>query len=52
VGFFQAVYAMGMFAGPVSAGLIGSRAGYPGFFFSAAVALLTAEVALRLRHQE
>jgi predicted MFS family arabinose efflux permease len=52
MGFFQAVYAIGMFAGPMSAGLIGSRAGYPGLFLcTAAVALLTAGIAMRLRRQ-
>tara|TARA_B100001123_G_scaffold184963_1_gene211748 strand:+ start:5416 stop:6633 length:1218 start_codon:yes stop_codon:yes gene_type:complete len=49
MGFFQATYAIGMFAGPVCAGLIGSRWGYPELFLSTAfVSLLTAFVSLCL----
>jgi MFS family permease len=49
MGFFQAVYAIGMFAGPATAGLIGGWTGYPGIFLSSgAVALLTAGIAMRL----
>ncbi len=49
MGFFQAVYAIGMFAGPVCAGQIGGRWGYDELFFStAAVTLVTALVSLRL----
>lgn len=49
MGFFQAVYAIGMFIGPVSAGNIGGQWGYEALFLSTAgVAVLTAIVALRL----
>jgi MFS family permease len=49
MGFFQAVYAAGMFVGPATAGLVGNWAGYTGIFFSSgAVALLTAGLALWL----
>jgi predicted MFS family arabinose efflux permease len=52
MGFFQAVYAIGMFAGPATAGFVGSGAGYLGIFLSSGgVALLTAAVALRLPRQ-
>ena len=49
MGFFQAVYAIGMFAGPVGAGLIGGQWGYgPLFWSTACVGVLTAVAALRL----
>ncbi|MBT5832862.1 MAG: MFS transporter, partial [Candidatus Latescibacteria bacterium] len=49
MGFFQGVYAIGMFIGPVSAGTIGGQWGYEALFLSTAgVAVLTAVVALRL----
>ncbi len=49
MGFFQAVYAIGMFAGPAVAGVIGEHAGYTALFTSTgAIAALTALVALRL----
>ena len=49
MGFFQAVYATGMFIGPVSAGWIGGQWGYGALFLSTAgVAVLTSLVALRL----
>lgn len=49
MGFFQGVYAAGMFAGPALAGLIGSMAGYASIFVaSGVVACLTAVIALRL----
>ena len=49
MGFFQAVYAVGMFAGPVAAGMVGDDLGYTSLFLSTgAVAVLTALVALRL----
>ena len=49
MGFYQAVYAIGMFAGPAISGLIGARSGYPALFISAgAVAALAGLVALRL----
>ena len=49
MGFFQAVYAIGMFAGPSVSGLIGGWLGYAGLFLSTgAVAGVTALVALRL----
>jgi MFS family permease len=52
MGFFQAVYAAGMFAGPALSGLIGSTTGYSGIFLTTgAVALLTAGIALRLPRQ-
>ncbi|GIX48473.1 MAG: MFS transporter [Candidatus Tectimicrobiota bacterium] len=49
MGLFQAIYAVGMFAGPATAGLIGSLAGYAGLFLACgAVAALTASLALYL----
>jgi predicted MFS family arabinose efflux permease len=49
MGFFQATYAIGMFAGPVCAGLIGGRWGYAELFLSTAVVtLFTAFYSLRL----
>lgn len=49
MGFFQGVYAIGMFAGPVVAGAIGSQWGYPTLFLTTgAVAVVTMLVALRL----
>ena len=49
MGFFQAVYAVGMFAGPVTAGAIGSRWGYTTLFLTTGViSAVTALVALRL----
>ena len=49
MGFFQAVYAIGMFAGPVTAGAIGSRWGYTTLFLTTGVvSAVTALVALRL----
>jgi MFS family permease len=49
MGFFQGVYAAGMFAGPALSGFIGSSTGYAGIFLvSAAMALLTASLSLRL----
>ena len=49
MGFFQAVYAIGMFAGPAAGGLIGGHLGYTGLFLSTgAVSVLTALIALRL----
>ena len=53
MGFFQAVYAIGMFTGPVVAGLIGEQWGYGVLFLStSAVALVTAGVAIRLPGKE
>ena len=53
MGFFQGVYATGMFIGPVSAGFIGGHWGYEALFLSTAgVAVLTAFVALRLPGKE
>lgn len=52
MGFFQGVYAAGMFAGPALAGLIGSSTGYMGIFLaSGAMALVTASIALCLPRQ-
>ena len=52
MGFFQAVYAIGMFAGPVVAGQIGGAWGYTELFLSTAVvSLFTALAALRLPRQ-
>ncbi len=49
MGFFQAVYVIGMFAGPAVSGLVGGWLGYSGLFLSTgAVAGVTALVALRL----
>jgi predicted MFS family arabinose efflux permease len=49
MGFFQAVYAIGMSAGPIGAGLIGAEWGYTSLFLSSAgVGLVTALVALGL----
>jgi len=49
MGFFQAVYAAGMFIGPVVAGTVGNDLGYVSLFLStAAVSLATSVVALRL----
>ena len=49
MGFFQAIYAIGMFIGPVSAGGIGGQWGYEALFLStASVAVLTALVAFLL----
>jgi MFS family permease len=42
MGFFQAVYAIGMFAGPATAGVVGGWAGYTGMFLSTAVIALCA----------
>jgi MFS family permease len=53
MGFFQAVYAIGMFIGPVSSGWIGGQWGYDALFLSTAgVAALTAVAALRLPGRE
>ncbi|MFT5369955.1 MAG: MFS family permease, partial [Candidatus Latescibacterota bacterium] len=53
MGFFQAVYAIGMFIGPVSAGGIGGQWGYGALFLSTAgVAVLTAMIALKLPGKE
>lgn len=53
MGFFQAVYAIGMFIGPVSSGWIGGQWGYNALFLSTAgVAVLTAMAALRLPGKE
>lgn len=53
MGFFQGVYAIGMFIGPVSAGNIGGQWGYEALFLSTAgVAILTALVALWLPGKE
>lgn len=49
MGFFQAVYAIGMSSGPIVAGMIGAEWGYPSLFLSSAgVGLVTALVALGL----
>jgi predicted MFS family arabinose efflux permease len=49
MGFFQAVYAVGMFAGPITAGAIGGRWGYTTLFLTTGlVSAVTAIVALRL----
>ena len=49
MGFFQAVYAIGMFSGPIVSGWIGNAAGYSGLFLSVgAVAALNALFALCL----
>ena len=37
MGFYQAVYALGMFAGPAVAGVVGSAWGYTPLFLSSAV---------------
>ena len=53
MGFFQAVYAIGMFTGPVVAGVIGNQWGYGALFLStSAVALVTAGAAIRLPGKE
>ncbi len=53
MGFFQAVYAVGMFSGPIASGWIGSYTGYSGLFFSVgAVAGLNALVALCLPRRD
>ena len=47
--FSQAVYAAGMFIGPVVAGFVGHDLGYTSLFLStAAVSVATSVVALRL----
>ena len=53
MGFFQAVYAIGMFSGPAVSGLVGGHLGYTSIFLSTgAVAGLTALVALRLPRKQ
>jgi MFS family permease len=53
MGFFQAVYAIGMSSGPVVAGLIGDQWGYTSLFLSsAAVGVVTVVVALGLPGRE
>lgn len=53
MGFFQGIYAIGMFTGPVVAGNIGGQWGYEALFVSTAgVAFLTALVSLRLPGKE
>lgn len=49
MGFYQSVYSLGMFLGPVGAGQIGESLGYGGLFASTAgVALLAAVAAFKL----
>jgi MFS family permease len=49
MGFYQAVYAIGMMLGPIGAGFIGERTGYVGLFTSTAVvALIAACASLKL----
>ena len=49
MGFFQAVYSLGMFGGPIAAGIIGDVSGLTGGFLSTgAVGLLGSWLALRL----
>ena len=44
MGFFQAVYAIGMFSGPAISGFIGHALGLQGVFFCAAIIYLIAAV--------
>ena len=44
MGFFQAVYAIGMFSGPASSGFIGDALGLRGVFFCAGIVYLIAAI--------
>ena len=53
MGIFQAVYAIGMFFGPVISGIIGSRINLESvFIFSAFISLLIITVCLFIRSEE
>ena len=53
MGCYQCVHSLGMFLGPVGAGVIGESVGYGGLFTSTAgVGILAAAAALKLPKRE
>ena len=44
MGFFQAIYALGMFAGPTASGFVGDLLGFEGIFLSSSLVALASAV--------
>jgi len=44
MGFFQAIYALGMFAGPTASGFVGDVLGFKGIFLSSGLVALTSAI--------